>query len=699
MAIRISGMVSGLDTDSMVQELVSAYSKKTETYEKEKTKLEWKQEAWKELNTKIYDFYSKKVSNLRFSSAFNKKSTTVSDESKASVSADTSAVKGTQTLEIKSLAAAGYMTGAELRGKGETPLTKNSTLGELGIKDGTNFTIKVGDGQKKTITLNSTMTINDFTKELSKHGVTASFDTTNQRFFISSSDTGEDYDFELGGDSAALKKLGLNTDISMSGGAMSMKFSKNSTIGQLGIKDGQSITVAKKDGSGSETLNLTADMTVQEMLDALKAKGVNADFDEDRQQFVIKPETEGVAADYTMTGSEGTLKALGLADGSYQRGTALNVKVSDASLMSDLGITADTSFTVYTKSGSQTISIKADETIADVVKKFEDAGVKASFDEKQGKLVFDYKNEDEIFFGGDENALNALGIKSLEKNEGAVKLDGTDAEIVLNGATFKADSNTFSINGLTITAKEVTEEGAPIKLVTDTSVDAVYDTIKEFITGYNELVNEMDSLYNASSAKGYEPLTDDEKENMSEKEIEKWEEKIKDSLLRRDNTISSVTSAMKSVLQMSFEVNGKKMSLASFGIGTGSYLLMKDNEKNALHIDGDKDDDLTSSKEDKLRKMIASDPDTVADFFSQLTNALYDELGNRMKSTTLSSAFTIYNDKQMEDELDDLDDKISKWEKYVTDQEDYWYDKFSAMEKALSELQSQTSALGGLLGG
>ena len=697
MAIRISGMVSGLDTDSMVQELVSSYSKKTETYEKAKTKLEWKQEAWKDLNTKIYDLYSKTISNLRFSKSFNKKSTTVSNESKATVSASASAVKGTQTLEIKSLAASGYLTGAELRSKGEEQLTRNSTLGELGIKDGTNFTIKVGDGQKKTIVLNSTMTIDDFTKELSEHGVTASFDTTNQRFFVSSSDTGADYDFELGGDASALKKLGMNTDISLSGSAMSMKFSKSSTIGQLGIKDGQNITVTKDDGS-TATVNLTADMTVQGMLDALKAAGVTADFEEDRQQFVIKPESNGVAADYSLSGTEGTLKALGLVDGSYQRGTSLNVKVSDASLMSDLGITADTSFTVYTKSGVQTISVKADETIADVVKKFEDAGVKASFDETQGKLVFDYRNEDEIFFGGDATALEALGIRNLEKNEGAVKLDGTDAEIILNGATFKSDSNTFSINGLTITAKEVTEEGAPIKLVTDTNVDDIYNTIKDFIKEYNELINEMDSLYNADSAKGYEPLTDDEKESMSEKEIEKWEQKIKDSLLRRDSTLNSVASMMKSAMQKSFEVNGTKMSLSSLGIKTGSYLSMKENEKNAFHIDGDEDDSTSSGNEDKLRKMITSDPDAVADFFSQLATNLYDELGDRMKSTTLSSAFTIYNDKQMTNEVKEYDKKISKWEDYVTEQEEYWYSKFSAMEKALSELQSSTSALSGLLG-
>ena len=58
----------------------------------------------------------------------------------------------------------------------------------------------------------------------------------------------------------------------------------------------------------------------------------------------------------------------------------------------------------------------------------------------------------------------------------------------------------------------------------------------------------MDKLYSADSTKGYEPLTDEEKEAMSEKEIEKWEEKIKDSILRKDSTLNSVASAMKNVM-------------------------------------------------------------------------------------------------------------------------------------------------------
>ena len=94
----------------------------------------------------------------------------------------------------------------------------------------------------------------------------------------------------------------------------------------------------------------------------------------------------------------------------------------------------------------------------------------------------------------------------------------------MNGAEFTSDGNTFEINGLTITAHAKTD--VPITLTTADDTDGIYDMIKGFLKEYNELINEMDKLYNADSAKGYEPLTDEEKEAMSEKDIEKWEEKI-----------------------------------------------------------------------------------------------------------------------------------------------------------------------------
>lgn len=108
--IALSGLQSNLDTDSIITALVSAYSTKKDKYVKAQTKLEWKQEAWKDLNKKIYSFYSSKLSSMRFSSAFSVKKST-SSSSKATVTASSTAVSGTQKLKIDKLATSGYLTG------------------------------------------------------------------------------------------------------------------------------------------------------------------------------------------------------------------------------------------------------------------------------------------------------------------------------------------------------------------------------------------------------------------------------------------------------------------------------------------------------------------------------------------------------------------------------------------------------------
>jgi flagellar hook-associated protein 2 len=224
--------------------------------------------------------------------------------------------------------------------------------------------------------------------------------------------------------------------------------------------------------------------------------------------------------------------------------------------------------------------------------------------------------------------------------------------------------------------------------------------VKNFFSEYNKLINEIDSLYNADSASDYEPLLSDEKESMSDSEIEDWEEKIKASLLRRDSTLSSVGDAMKSVLMQGVSVNGTQMYLSNFGINTLGYFSAAENEKNAYHIDGDSDDENSTvrSSDDVLKSMIASDPDTVMSFFTGLANNLHDTLYNQMSASTMSSAFTVYNDKQMSDEYDDYTDKISAQEDKLNDLIDKWYDKFSTMETALSKLDSKSSSLSSLLG-
>ena len=296
-----------------------------------------------------------------------------------------------------------------------------------------------------------------------------------------------------------------------------------------------------------------------------------------------------------------------------------------------------------------------------------------------------------------KNALQLIGDNS-GPGTGAVRIQGQDAIVELNGATFTSASNNFQINGLTITANQLTGADEEISITTNTDTQGIYDMIKGFFTEYNTLIKEMDSLYNADSAKGYEPLTDDEKEAMTDKEIEKWEEKIKKALLRRDDTLQSVSDSIKNAFQKSYEINGKKYSLSSFGIKTGGYFTSGDNEKSIFHIDGDSKDSTSSGNTDKLMAAIASDPDTVCEFFNKLADGVYAELSNKMKGTTLSSAYTVYNDKSMKNEYNEYTKTIKSWEEKIESYEEKYRKQFTAMEKALATLNSNSSSLTGLFG-
>ena len=517
MPIRITGLNSGLDTDSIVQELVSAYRTKQEKYVKEQTKLEWKQDSWKDMNTKIYGFYSKKLWNMTLLGSFTgKKKTTVSDSTKATISADSSVVNGTQTLKVNQLATAGYLTGTELKkdGDGEGEITSSTTLSELGVKSGT-LKLEVG-GETKTVEVKSDMKISDFVSALKEQGVSANFDSKSKRLFVQSAATGEKNDFNFVADNESSLEI---------------------------------------------------------------------------------------------------LKGLGL----------------------------------------------------------------ATHEQVTGKKPEDLTEEE----------------KKELKNY-ATKADASDAEIELNGAVFRGDSNTFSINGLNITATGVSDM---MTISTATDVDGIYGMIKDFFSEYNSLMNSMEAAYNAKSSKGYEPLSSDEKGEMSDDEVEKWEKKIKDSLLRRDDTLRSVMSSMSMSMSKTYEINGKKYSLSSFGINTSGYFTRAENESYAYHIDGDEDDIGTSGSADRLRKAIEEDPDAVASFFNQLSKDLYDTLGEKMGKTELSSSYTVYNDIQMKNEYDEYTKTIKKWEEKLKDMEDRYYKQFSAMETALAKLQSQTNSLASLLGG
>ena len=165
MPIRITGMNSGLDTEALISELVSAYRTKTQKYTKAQKKLSWKQEIWKNLNSKVSSFYSK-LTNLKYSSAYNIRTATVSDATKATVSASSSAVNGSYSVRIDKIAKGGYLTGGDL-GSG---VTGDSTLSSLGYTGGEGTITVNSEGKTTDIKVDGNTKISDFVDSLNKAG-------------------------------------------------------------------------------------------------------------------------------------------------------------------------------------------------------------------------------------------------------------------------------------------------------------------------------------------------------------------------------------------------------------------------------------------------------------------------------------------------------------------------------------------------
>ncbi len=485
MAIRLSGLASNMDTESIVAELMSAQRMKKTKIENKKTKLEWSQDKWKTLNSKLYSFHTKTLSDMRMQKNFLTKAATPSDESKVKATATSSAVEGTHTLKITSLASAQFVTGAQL---GST-VTGKTKLTDLGLTAGTDNKITITNGSKtQSLEVTADTTINDLVNTMKNAGINASYDTVQRRLFLSSKDSG-----------------------------------------------------------ASNAFSITASGTVD---------------------------------------------------------------------------------------------------------------------------------------------LTKLGLGTSAKTVAA-----TDAAFEYNGMAMTSSTNNVSVNGINLNLVGTTgSDVVTLSITNDTK--AVYDMIKNFVKEYNDVLTAMNDAYHADLAKGYEPLTDEQKEAMTDDQVEKWENKIKDSLLRRDNTIGTLINSLRNTMSRSVTVGNKSQYLSTFGIVTTKYT-----ERGLLHINGDKDDQSVSDKDNDLMTALTNDPDKVMEVFTKLASDLYKDLGDKMKSTSMRSALTFYNDKEMKKQIEDYQDDIDVFEKKLVDMESRYYKQFTAMEKAMSKMNSQSNYLMSMIGG
>ena len=698
MPIRMTGLTSGLDTESIVNQLMSAQRTKQTKVENKKQKLEWKQEIWKGLNTKIYGFYNDSLSKMKYSSNYSTKKASVSDSTKLTATASTKAAAGSYKVSVNSIASAQYVTSGKLSYKDSSGNTNTATtstkLSDLGMSSGTVLKLEVGD-KSSALEVKDDTTIKDFVNFCSNAGLNATFDEKQQRFFLSSKDSGEENSFKLSANGYSSDGQTIVNNLNDAVGLTNLTSDQKKTYNSIvygAIASNKEIssddittlqTLAKSSADAEANSKATAfyrskleknytlsDEDAKAIEDKYNANGTLTD--EDKATAIQKEKDEKKKADIDkqMATDESKAAITTLVESGI---TAQNV--------SDAGLDDASQYTFESKTERDNVAKEAVNNAVTAYNKVASKGITST-----------------------NSALAALGLQNVDGSAvsessnslGMVVTEASDTEIVYNGATLKSNNTSIEVAGVTLDLLGTTAAGETVNVTVSNDTSAVYDTIKEFITEYNSILKTMNTYYGAASASSYEVLTDDQKKAMSDDEVDKWNTKIKDSLLRRDSTLNSLISTLKTDMMGTVTAsNGKTYSLANLGITTSSKNY---NEGGLLHIKGDEDDDEFADSTNTLMQMLEEDPDTVKEVLSGLASNLYDSLNKKMGTTTLSSALTFYNDKEMASQLSDYKKEISDWESKLSDMEEKYYSQFSAMETALAKIQSQQNTLSSYLG-
>lgn len=282
---------------------------------------------------------------------------------------------------------------------------------------------------------------------------------------------------------------------------------------------------------------------------------------------------------------------------------------------------------------------------------------------------------------------NADGSKATIKND-----DGTEMEIT--GLTYEKDGQTVTADGLRMNGDKLEIfNGTTETIQVDRDTDQIIEGIKSFVDEYNKLIKTLnDYLDEDTTYKEYAPLTEAQKKEMSEKEIELWEEKAKEGLLHRDSTIDSFLQSMRTALYEKPE--GCAYALYDLGIETGEW-----ESKGQLVF--------TSDSESKLRQILESDPESVMQLFTDSEEGIFTKLNNFMDETAKISSGSpgalvelagvkgkaSESNNTLYEQIKDIDDRIAALkETYEREKNRYW-SEFNTMEQLISNMNVQSSWL------
>lgn len=691
MVMRVTGLASGMNIDEIVENMMKAQSIPLNKIKQQKTLLEWQRDSYREMNTLLLDFRSQ-LTNMKLSSFYRTRSIASTNEDIVSATVASGAGQASYTIsKISSLAVAeSRMTNSGISKLSSNKVDTTKSLFSIQdafakeitwkqgsvesksivTKEGEPITLGLADGVKITDVKNMTVEVNG-----KKYTVIDSGTPKSGEVMINK-DTGE---LTFGDTIAANSTVKVNyvTDKKVE----NKTITKDTTQIQLkGALVAGQIKLSFKDSAGT-----TIELSDKPKEDNSKIGQI---IDKDGNKFgEINYETGVITFN-----SEFSNYFPAETENSEEK-PKLELTITSQQNYFSFGLTTHTSkgkidekFLIQGSESLNSVMSKVNNSKLGVTMFYDSYSDKVTMTRKETGVYNNSENGKEIEFAEGDFLTQVLGFQNGDSGN---YIKAENATFTVNGLETSRQSNTFSINGVTFTLKKTTD--TPVTINVNNDNDKLYENIKSFVDKYNELVEKIEKKLSEPKYKDYLPLTDDEKEKLSETQQEKWENMAKSGILRNDSILSGLVTQMRTAIYSGVnqdDLDSAMKSLSAIGITTTA--------------------DFTTAKleinESKLKAAIEKDPNSIELLFNGtgatdgqkgVIQRLYDKVNATMDQLKerAGNSYSVNNQFTIGRQLDDLDDRIERFEDRLADLETRYYSQFTAMEQAIQKANSQAAYL------
>lgn len=686
MSMRIGGLASGMDIDTMVSDLMKAERLPLNKLKQKKQVLEWQRDDYRSINTLLLNFRTE-LTNMRLSSTYRSRITTSTDETRVTATATSAASMASYSItEVKKIATAATKVNAgKLSGETSSKVDPSKSLSDIEENFKNVFTWGRGTVESQTL-------VSPANGEPIKLSLKTGIEVN----------TTEKINVNVNG--VAYEVLTSTSDI-LDPTKNQVKIDKNGNLQFSG-------NVAK---DSSIKVDFIANHRVQEQTMAEMGKIVRLSDDAKHSASSITSVTvrSGTASPvtYSFPRDVNGNPASEIRDSNNKLIVRVNKTTGELEFGSDITkdakieINYEQKYSVFNLATTgadglekkENFYVSGTDSLNSVISKVNSSslGVTMFYDSVSDQMTLTRKDTGDFNKLGDEIRTGGDFIDNVLQFKNVIEKGGDNAEFTINGLETQRTSNTFEISGVTFTLKKaftLETSPTPVNINITNNTNQIFDNIKGFVTKYNELIAKIQGEVQEERYKNYTPLTDEQRETLSDKQQEQWEEKAKSGLLRRDPTLSALLTKMRS--NFSTPVSNSDISpmfkqLTSIGIKTTVNYL----EGGKLEID-----------EAALKKAIETDPSSIEKLFNSSGTTDGDKgIAQRLTDTVTASleklrskagnSFSTNRQFEIGKLLNDVDSKISRFEDRLIKVEDRYWARFTAMEKAIQRSNEQMSQL------